>query len=138
MRLETQNRKETVQMIPDAPESTSGDADPAPAAPREPAPRAPGGNRTRLRRSLEFGEHAKSLRFRLAPLFGLDASPRLPRPAPGSPGFGPLYRRLRLRGDHRKTRLGRHPRAADLGAAMEFRAARRKIRPRRSARRHRP
>src|ERR1700691_6123083 len=37
MRIETQNRKETVQMIPDAPESTSGDADQAPAAPREPA-----------------------------------------------------------------------------------------------------
>src|SRR5271167_561094 len=34
MRLETQNRKETVQMIPDAPESPSGDPDPAAAAPR--------------------------------------------------------------------------------------------------------
>src|SRR5271169_6431261 len=40
MRLETQNRKEMVQMIPDAPESTSGDADQAPAAPREPCRRA--------------------------------------------------------------------------------------------------
>jgi integrase len=34
MRLETQNRKETVQMIPDAPESPSGDPDPTAAAPR--------------------------------------------------------------------------------------------------------
>ena len=40
--------------------------------------------------SLEFGEHAKSLRFRLATLFGLDASSRFPRPAPDPPVLG-LY-----------------------------------------------
>src|SRR5271167_482709 len=122
-------------MTPDAPERPTGNPDPAPAAPRlvventrargganAPAHlRDSGGNRARLCRGLEFGEHAKSLRFRLAPLFGLDTSPRLPRPAPGSPGFGPLYRRLRLRGDRGKTMLRAHDRAAAFGAGVEFR-----------------
>ena len=108
---------------------------------RSPPARAaakPRRNRPRLRQSLGFGKHAKSLRFRLAPFFRLDASPRPARPAPGPPGSRPLCRRLRLRGDRGKTQLGRHPGAADLGAAVEFRAARRNIRPRRPPRRHRP
>src|SRR5271156_6158892 len=126
-------------MTPDAPERTPGGPDPArpsvTAGRRKHsrarrgvcarASRDRGGNRARLRRSLEVGEHAKSLRFRLATLFGLDTSPHFPPPAPGTPSPGPLYRRLRLRGDHGKTMLRAHDRAAAFGAEVEFRAARR-------------
>ena len=48
-----------------------------------------------------------------------------PCPAPGSASSRPLHRRLRLRRGRAEAVLGRHHRAAALGAHVEFRPARR-------------
>ena len=107
---------------------------------RDPA-RASGGprrNRAGLRQGLQLRQHPQSLCLRLAPLHGLGASAWPARPAPGSPGHRALHRRLRLGGRRPQTLLGAHDRAPAFGADVEFRPARREIRPLRPPCRHRP